>query len=306
MRRRVVIVAGLVLSPAVAPMVAHADAAQVPTRTMRVPCASAAVDDAPAAADAPAPPETQPPTTPPTTTAPPTTPPVETGPDHDRTAVDSCRRRRRRPALPEPPTDHVDDAACRPHREPPAAPADRNAGHAGGPGRSPRRRSSRRRPPRPRPPPRRRQRLQRPTTTPATTTTTATPPRCPPPTCRSSRKAPSGRAPTAASTSPRPCTTTSTRTACRSALRWRRSRFLESGNNYQAQAAKASASGAYQIIDQFWNNYGGYPRAYLAPPAVQDQFAYEQFVQILKRNGNNLAAIPVSWYYPAALTRPGS
>jgi murein DD-endopeptidase MepM/ murein hydrolase activator NlpD len=82
------------------------------------------------------------------------------------------------------------------------------------------------------------------------------------------------------------------------------SRFLESGNNYQARAAKASASGAYQIIDQFWNNYGGYPRAYLAPPAVQDQFAYEQFVEILKRNGNNLAAIPVAWYYPAALRNP--
>jgi hypothetical protein len=82
------------------------------------------------------------------------------------------------------------------------------------------------------------------------------------------------------------------------------SRFLESGNNYQAQAAKASASGAYQIIDRFWNGYGGYPRAYLAPPAVQDQFAYEQFVQILKRNGNNLAAIPVAWYYPAALRNP--
>jgi len=82
------------------------------------------------------------------------------------------------------------------------------------------------------------------------------------------------------------------------------SRFLESGNNYQAQAAKASASGAYQIIDQSWNNYGGYPGAYLAPPAVQDQFAYEQFVEILKRNGNNLAAIPVAWYYPAALSNP--
>jgi hypothetical protein len=80
------------------------------------------------------------------------------------------------------------------------------------------------------------------------------------------------------------------------------SRLLESGNDYTAQAAGSTASGAYQIIDQFWNRYGGYPRAHLAPQAVQDQFAYEQFVAILKRNGNNLAAIPVSWYYPAALT----
>jgi hypothetical protein len=81
-------------------------------------------------------------------------------------------------------------------------------------------------------------------------------------------------------------------------------RLLESGNDYRAQAAKASASGAYQIIDRFWNGYGGYPRAASAPPAVQDQFAYEQFVNILKRNGNNLAAIPVAWYYPAALRDP--
>ena len=82
------------------------------------------------------------------------------------------------------------------------------------------------------------------------------------------------------------------------------SRLLESGNNYTAQAAGASASGAYQIIDMFWNGYGGYPRALVAPPSVQDQFAYEQFVAILKRNGNNLAAIPVAWYYPAALSNP--
>jgi hypothetical protein len=82
------------------------------------------------------------------------------------------------------------------------------------------------------------------------------------------------------------------------------SRLLESGNDYAAQAPRASASGAYQIIDAYWNNYGGYPRALLAPQEVQDQFAYEQFVAILKRNGNNLAAIPVAWYYPAALRNP--
>jgi hypothetical protein len=81
-------------------------------------------------------------------------------------------------------------------------------------------------------------------------------------------------------------------------------RFLESGNNYESVITTATASGAYAIIDQFWNNYGGYPRAYLAPPDVQDQFAYEQFVNILKRNGNNLAAIPVAWYFPAALRDP--
>ncbi|MDQ3739166.1 MAG: M23 family metallopeptidase [Actinomycetota bacterium] len=83
------------------------------------------------------------------------------------------------------------------------------------------------------------------------------------------------------------------------------SRHLESGGNYTVQAAGASASGAYQVIDSTWNNYGGYPRAYLAPPAVQDQFAYESFVALLKRYGNDVSMIPLSWYYPASISNPG-
>jgi murein DD-endopeptidase MepM/ murein hydrolase activator NlpD len=82
------------------------------------------------------------------------------------------------------------------------------------------------------------------------------------------------------------------------------SRFLESGNDYTATNARSTASGAYQVLDSAWNNYGGYRRAHLAPADVQDQYAYESFVAILKRNGDNLAAIPVSWYYPLALTHP--
>lgn len=82
------------------------------------------------------------------------------------------------------------------------------------------------------------------------------------------------------------------------------SRFLESGGDYLAQAAGSSASGAYQVIDSTWNNFGGYPRAYLAPPAVQDQFAYESFVALLKRSGNDVSVIPLSWYYPAAISKP--
>jgi hypothetical protein len=78
-------------------------------------------------------------------------------------------------------------------------------------------------------------------------------------------------------------------------------RELESGGDYQAEARGSTASGAYQVIDSTWNNYGGYRRATDAPPAVQDQFAYESMVVILKRYGNDVSSIPLAWYYPAAL-----
>jgi hypothetical protein len=73
-------------------------------------------------------------------------------------------------------------------------------------------------------------------------------------------------------------------------------RWLESGNRYDAQARGSTASGAYQILDSTWNGYAGYPRAVLAPPEVQDQFAYESFTALLKRHGNDVSTIPVSWY----------
>jgi hypothetical protein len=82
------------------------------------------------------------------------------------------------------------------------------------------------------------------------------------------------------------------------------SRMLESGNNYTARARTGTASGAYQVITTTWNGYGGYPAAYLAPPAVQDQFAYEKFMAILKQFGNDVSKIPVIWYYPKALNNP--
>jgi murein DD-endopeptidase MepM/ murein hydrolase activator NlpD len=78
-------------------------------------------------------------------------------------------------------------------------------------------------------------------------------------------------------------------------------RELESGGNYNAQARGSTASGAYQVIDSTWNNYGGYRRAVDAPPAVQDQFAYESMVVILKRYGNDVSSIPLAWYFPASL-----
>jgi len=76
-------------------------------------------------------------------------------------------------------------------------------------------------------------------------------------------------------------------------------RHMESGGNYQAQAANATASGAYQFVDGTWANYGGYARAKDAPPAVQDAKAREHVRLIFERYDNEVATVPVVWYLPA-------
>jgi hypothetical protein len=73
-------------------------------------------------------------------------------------------------------------------------------------------------------------------------------------------------------------------------------RQLESGGNYTARAAGSTASGAYQFIDQTWGGYGGYPRAWLAPPDVQDAKATDHVTALLAAHGNDVSLVPVAWY----------
>jgi len=51
----------------------------------------------------------------------------------------------------------------------------------------------------------------------------------------------------------------------------------ESGYYNEHHRASPGATGAWQIQDPTWANFGGYPRAYMAPPAVQDAKAYDLF-----------------------------
>ncbi|MEL6894391.1 MAG: hypothetical protein AAFP84_22565, partial [Actinomycetota bacterium] len=73
-------------------------------------------------------------------------------------------------------------------------------------------------------------------------------------------------------------------------------RTIESGNDYTAQAVGSTASGAYQFIDATWAGYGGYPRAWQAPPATQDAKAAEWATLILQQHGGDVSVVPVVWY----------
>ena len=73
-------------------------------------------------------------------------------------------------------------------------------------------------------------------------------------------------------------------------------RAMETGGNYTTTITSSSASGAYAFINAAWGGYGGYARAYQAPPAVQDQKAAEFAASILARNGGDVSMVPVVWY----------
>lgn len=95
-------------------------------------------------------------------------------------------------------------------------------------------------------------------------------------------------------------------------------RQVESGNNYQAVITPrpgiktATASGAYQYLDSTWNapahkaiwsKYGDFPRAYMAPPAVQDEVARDDFVKAWATYGNWFQVAMVH-YMPAWVSNP--
>lgn len=80
-------------------------------------------------------------------------------------------------------------------------------------------------------------------------------------------------------------------------------RSKESSNNYSAVNKKSTASGAYQYTDSTWNNYGGYPKAALAPPAVQDQRFEQEVASRYAKYGNPYQTI-AAHYLPALADSP--
>jgi hypothetical protein len=77
-------------------------------------------------------------------------------------------------------------------------------------------------------------------------------------------------------------------------------RLVESGSRYDAPPNRGNASGAYQYIASTWNNYKGYPHAYLAPAWVQDERALADLKAILWTWQGDVSMVPVIWYYPKA------
>ena len=78
----------------------------------------------------------------------------------------------------------------------------------------------------------------------------------------------------------------------------------ESGGDYNIRSKSSSASGAYQFIDSTWRGRAQkagvdiqkYPRAFMAPPDVQDKVADVYISEILRQNNNDVSKIPLVWY----------
>lgn len=77
------------------------------------------------------------------------------------------------------------------------------------------------------------------------------------------------------------------------------------GGNYSENSIKndSTASGAYQFLDSTWQHltkrYGigtEYPRAYLAPPEIQDAIADKYVSEILQQTGGDVSKVPLVWY----------
>jgi LAS superfamily LD-carboxypeptidase LdcB len=78
----------------------------------------------------------------------------------------------------------------------------------------------------------------------------------------------------------------------------------ESDGNYNIRSKSSSASGAYQFIDSTWRSRAQaagvdirqYPRAFMAPPDVQDKVADVYISEVLRQNNNDVSKIPLVWY----------
>jgi hypothetical protein len=81
-------------------------------------------------------------------------------------------------------------------------------------------------------------------------------------------------------------------------------RMVESGNRYDLPPNRGKASGAYQYIESSWNNYRGYPAAYLAPSWIQDERALLDVQAILDTWKGDASMVPVIWYYPRSAREP--
>lgn len=81
-------------------------------------------------------------------------------------------------------------------------------------------------------------------------------------------------------------------------------RQAESSGNYGALNPHSSASGAYQYTDSTWNGYGGYAKAALAPPAVQDRRFQQDLHHSLKKYNGDVFKVIASHYLPAYADEP--